>query len=439
MRRIIGLFERFRSASMYTASSVAKSLIGTAVAFVTIRWLDPKEIGLWQTLWMFQTYAFIVHLGVLTGLGRELPWVMGNKSAADVDELLANSHAVALGGSLLLLLAFPVILLVNGELSATRLVPILCIVATSALNIYETYQGACFRGSSQFDVFTKIQLADSALMVITIPMIMRWGLNGLAVRYLIQVVAEVVVRHVLMPRKVWPRLRLEPIRQLMTTGVPIFIVEYLLNFLRSIPRLVLLSTGGFIVVGLFAPASAIVSLFQLVPMSLGQYLLPVISRRIGAGAQPDSVWRLTWMSTLLYLLAGLPLVVAGWFLLPEAIRVFFPKYLDAMPAARIALLVGLVSGSSLTVNILYGIGRVSYMVTYIGVSLAAMAGLTVLFARLLPVLEGVMVGSALANLVSLVVANVLVWLACRRGFHLSVGSTGETGGPDLQDEPIVPT
>src|SRR5215468_4368144 len=56
------------------------SLLGSALAF---RWIDPASMGVWHTLLLLSSYLAIARLGVINGMGRDLPFAMGR---GDVEE-----------------------------------------------------------------------------------------------------------------------------------------------------------------------------------------------------------------------------------------------------------------------------------------------------------------------------------------------------------------
>src|SRR5262245_32072354 len=47
------------------------SLLASGLAF---RWIDPVSMGIWQTLLLVSSYLTVVRLGLVNGLGRELPF-----------------------------------------------------------------------------------------------------------------------------------------------------------------------------------------------------------------------------------------------------------------------------------------------------------------------------------------------------------------------------
>src|SRR5688500_6789408 len=50
------------------------SLVGNALAF---RWVDPAAMGVWHTLLLVNSYLVVVRLGLISGMGRELPFAVG--------------------------------------------------------------------------------------------------------------------------------------------------------------------------------------------------------------------------------------------------------------------------------------------------------------------------------------------------------------------------
>jgi hypothetical protein len=69
------------------ATNVA-SLLGNALAF---RWVDPASMGIWHTLLVASSYLTVVRLGLINGMGRELPFALGSGDIPRARRIAATS------------------------------------------------------------------------------------------------------------------------------------------------------------------------------------------------------------------------------------------------------------------------------------------------------------------------------------------------------------
>ena len=81
------------------------------------------------------------------------------------------------------------------------------------------------------------------------------------------------------------------------------IVNQIKGVIESLPRLILLNTGGVVVVGLFNPALSILGLMNLVPAQLTQFLQPQMGYKYGQTKKAKDMWplikKLSYYSTYL--------------------------------------------------------------------------------------------------------------------------------------------
>ncbi len=66
-----------RAPVLFTASSVWLSVVGMFGGVAVVHYIGPKELGLWASVALVQTYAAFILAGVQNGLSRELPYYLG--------------------------------------------------------------------------------------------------------------------------------------------------------------------------------------------------------------------------------------------------------------------------------------------------------------------------------------------------------------------------
>ena len=67
----------FRTGAKYSVVSTIKSVVAMVAGMVIMFWLDPSEVGKWNTVSIFLAYAPFLQLGIQSGLSIELPVTLG--------------------------------------------------------------------------------------------------------------------------------------------------------------------------------------------------------------------------------------------------------------------------------------------------------------------------------------------------------------------------
>ncbi len=387
-----GTFVRFGFASTLLG------VVGMLCGIVIIRWMPPEELGLWQSVLIVQTYALILQAGIITGLSRELPFFQGRQEGEKAEALAASAQSVALLGAGVLVLAgvFTPLLVEEFQVRMTLLV----VFCSSGLTLYQNYLGTTFRANRAFEHLARIQLADMVVQLATLPLVYLYGYWGLVVRFVILVLISTILRHFFRPMKVPLRLRKSDLLHLFKVGAPMFGFGYLLQTVDTFPRLLLLTSGdaGVLLVGLFAPASAIFGLMRILPRSIGSYVFPQMNYKLGATQDASRLWPIAWKASVYFLLAAVPFVLIGMLVFPWLIRSFFANYVEAIPAVGWALVAGAFMGTRVAINVLYTLKAYGWLSVYTALNLGSAWLVPTLLLPQMPPLVAVTMGFALSRM-----------------------------------------
>ncbi|MCB1048808.1 MAG: oligosaccharide flippase family protein, partial [Calditrichaeota bacterium] len=374
-------------------STTLNSVVGMACGIIIIRWMAPEELGLWQSVLIIQTWALIFQTGVITGLSRELPFQLGLGQKDYVNELAASALSVALFGLVLLVTAG---LIVPWFFDGSRFrLSLMVVFMTSGLTIYQNYLGTTYRANRAFEHLSRIQFADSALALSSLPLVYFWGYSGLVVRVLGMVIINTILRHLMRPIRVRPAFKVKHLASLFRIGAPMFGFGYMLQTVDTFPRLLLLAgENGVLMVGMFAPAAAVLGLMQVLPRSLGSYVFPQMTFKLGSTQSAGALWPMSWKSSVYYLLAALPLVGIGVLLFPWMLRTYFPAYAGSAVAVQWALVAGAFMGTRISINSLYSLKAWHWLAVYTAFNLTATWFLPKLLMATHPPLVAVTMGFA---------------------------------------------
>lgn len=351
---------------LYMGSSVAMSLAQMVAGIVVVRYVVPFELGLWNSINLALTYSWFVLAGAQNGLSRELPFFLGAKDDEHAERLTGTALYCTACATLLFLVSGLACL---GVLAVTHADPrlLLAVGGTTlliAFNFYKNYLTVTFRSKNSFWDLSRVQFAQTALMLFTLPLIAVFQYQGMVYRTVLVTGLALGLMHYVRPMRVAPVWDKASVVSLLKTGIPIFLLDYLRLSAMTFDRVALLYFGGVLDVGYYALALSVCTAFEVIPLSVGNYVYPRMTYRYGQSNDPRSVWDLARKATVVTLAAMVPLAVVGWFLLPPVVQILFPKYAEGTFAAQLMLLTALGTGGVVGVNALWSMKAWKWMVTY---------------------------------------------------------------------------
>ncbi len=402
-----------RTALVFTLSVVAvnvTSLAGNALAF---RWVDPASMGVWHTLLLASSYLGIVRLGVINGMGRELPFALGRGDLARGHRLAATTLAWNTAGATVVGLVFVVLLGVYWSAGTAWRLALPAIGIVSVSTFYLSYLQATFRSRSDFELLARVQWSQAGLGLLLPFLVSAFGFAGLCLYGALSSVVVTVYAHSVRPLRIRPRFEPHLALQLLGTGLPLFLATYLQTLAVGFDRVILLKRGSVETVGYYAPALAVLSAMGIVPSAVATYIYPRMSYALGQGKTPAGLRGMALRAAAVSLAAGLPVAIFGWVLAPAVIARFFPQYLASIPAVRWSVVAGLLWSVSPAANALGSLKAWRSLALYVGGLVAARWTAPWLLSGLYEPLEGVARGNALAAAIVGVLSLGLVFAATR--------------------------
>ncbi|HEX6737222.1 MAG TPA: oligosaccharide flippase family protein [Vicinamibacteria bacterium] len=384
----------------------AASLVGTALAF---RWIDPASMGVWHTLLLASSYLTVVRLGILSGLGRELPFALGQGDSVRARRIAATALAFNTACSVLVAAAFLAALVFLWPRGAAWRLAVPAMAVISAVNLYLTYLQSTFRSDNDFARLARVHWVQAGLALLMPLFVYAWGFAGLCVHGVLQVLLVTALAHAWRPLRVRWRFDAGLARELLATGLPLFAASYLQTLAAGFDRVILLHQGGVPAVGYYAPAVAVLAAMAIVPGAVATYLYPRLSFALGQGRGAGELRRMALGGAALSVAVGLPLAIAGWMTAPGLIARFFPQYLASVPAVRWSLLAGVVWSLAPAAQLLGSLKAWRALWIYVGLLVAARATFPWLLARAYEPLAGVALGNLCAAGLAAVATLVLVW------------------------------
>jgi O-antigen/teichoic acid export membrane protein len=353
----------------FTSSVVAvnvASLVGNGLAF---RWVDPWSMGVWHTLILVMGYLTVFRLGLVNGMGRELPFALGSGDRERARRIASTSQAVSLAGAVLVAITFVVLLAVRWHAGWTWRIALVSMAVLASATFYLTFLQATFRSDSDFERLARVHWVQAGLGILLPVSVYLFGFVGLCLHTAAQAVVVTMLAHAWRPLVVPSRFEPPLARELTAIGLPLFAAGYLQTVAAGFDRVILLRVAGVEAVGYYAPAVAVIAAMAIVPGAIATYVYPRMSFALGQGHTPRDMRRTATIAVVVSLAAGLPVAVAGWLAAPTVIERFFPRYLDSIPAVRWSLLAGLLWSLSPATQVLGSLKAWTSLAAFVGLSL----------------------------------------------------------------------
>lgn len=341
-------FTRVRGAlaliSPFGAVGLLHQVVQMGCTMLMIRWVAPEQMGVWQTALLLEAYSHLVRFGIVNAMNREVAVLAGRNEPARAAGYVATTEAFTFCVAGLQAVGLAIAGWIFLPRTEGWVAAYATIVASAPLNLYTGFLEATFRSGQHFKRLARAQIGLIALQLATLPLVVLRGLEGLCGRAGIIAIVTLALYAKFRPLAFGPRFSPGLLRTLFISGLPLFLANYLTVLASGFNRVLLLQHGGAHLVGLYAPVAALVTLAALVPATCATYLLPRLNFDFGRSGATDDVVRQTWAVAVGGTLIALPLALLGWLALPAAIRGFAPQYADAIPAAKLAVGLALVSG-----------------------------------------------------------------------------------------------
>lgn len=329
-----------KTGTNYSLASSLSSVVTMLITMVSLRWIGPDQLGVWQSLGVINSYIIFMQLGIQSGLNLELPILLGRNEKKNAEEYISTALSFAITISLILLLLGGILVFYLYSIGKPSIFiyTAIAIVLMAVIDCYKLHYIATFRSAIAFDKLARIYYIDLVINLLFIPLIFFFSYKG----YLIYQVGRHLFFTLLMfwyapYRNVKPKFILAPFKNLLKRGIFMTFVNQTKGVIESSSRLLILHFGNVLMVGLFTPALSIRTAMDMIPSQVSQFLNPQFGYKYGKTGKASDMWPYLNKASLLIPLVCIPFVAVGWFIMPWLLEVVFPKYVDSLWPIRITL------------------------------------------------------------------------------------------------------
>ena len=354
--RFIKKFDKNSTSSMIAYLGSAQTIsyiIRITSGILVARFVLPEMLGTFNGIGIILGYLPIFQLGVMNGLNRELPYYFGKgekekaKDFASVAQFWEVSLS-AISFTIMSLIAF--YYLIQGQyLYASGF---FAFALSSIFHFYgQNYLQILFRTNSDFNKLSNIAIIISVVSLLSVILVWKWQYYGLCIRSILMVMIEIYLLWIWKPLKVLPKWNTGVMKEIVRVGMPIFIVGLIYALWTTLQNTLVLKLGSAEQFGFFALAIMIENSMAIAMHSLDQVIYPKMAYEYGSGKKVGDLLHISF-KPILYVFCGLiPVIAVGWVVLPFAIDLLLPRYMNGIEAARWTMLLILVSVWTVNNNI----------------------------------------------------------------------------------------
>ena len=302
------------------------------------RALGPQSMGSWQTILLISSYAPALCVGIVNGLGRELPVSLGQERPEIAREIVATCFRVVMGIALCLLFLIPFVARLPGVES---LFLATIVFGLSAARIVHVFSAMLLRSLQQFSRLGLHQALSALILAVAIG-VLQWNPTLLVVA--VGMTGSFVLASVTAaPLVSLSGASLSRASALIRSGLPIYAAGLLFMLLGSTDRWLILYFLGTESLGLYTPAILAFAIITVSPMLVSNIKYPHLGYLYGKHKSASKLLPEIRRIVLLNLGFSGAVAIIGFLTMYYVVIPFvLPEYKDGLKSMAIIFIGGLV-------------------------------------------------------------------------------------------------
>lgn len=333
----------------FASSQMVSNFLRIISGLIVVRMLDPEEYGTFTGISIYLGYVLLGHLGVVNGVGRELPYQKGKRNEAYAQQLAQSGFVIsALVGiaSAVVFLVFAIYHQLNGD-SLLALTFAAHVVLSGLHLLTKQFLPVLYRTNTDFLKLSRQNITVGFVNVVSVVLVYYFHYSGLLIRAILLIVVEFLLLYKNSPYKLSLNIRKDDVVSLFKIGLPIYAVGQVTPLWQTIVSNMMFAMGGAMQFGLYALSNIVLTTAAMIPTSFSQVLYPRMSVMLGQGKSLREIQRTNLRPMIFQFTVMLVVAVVGCILLPHIVYYLLPKYQEGVLAAQWILFVPVVRSISL--------------------------------------------------------------------------------------------
>lgn len=406
------LMSKYWGELVYVFSNTYTLIITMVTSVVATAFIVPADLGVIQTVLLFQVYFGFFHLGVFNGLNRNLAFykAQGNFSLVQdmVNTTYTVSYVVAILGALFSIGLFLYYLIIGKGI--VYLLSALLLLILQILQPLTNAVETTYRSGQEFKRLGVIKNIESTLYAAFTIFPIILGYIGKIIADSLKSIIGYILRYTKRP---YPRTGFgskKSLELLIKTGAPMLVSGYLWTVFAACDRTYIASHFGMEEMGLYVISGYVITAVMAVPTAVNTLLYPKAAARYGKNGDVRELKNFWGKSLLLYVAMLIPLCAILFFLLPPLVETFLPKYVGGIKASQYSLLTCMTfvyRGPS----VLFGtLRRNTIYIILLAFSIVAFWGAAMVFNNKITTIESVSLLRFYISLVQMIIIVIVTYI-----------------------------
>ena len=320
--------------------NLAATVIGLIGTLVQARFVGPDDLGYLRQFGIVTNYVFFLHLGLWHALQRRYPLHIGQgrrDQALAVAEICQSWNVAVALFATVIFSALAVAALTTGNWRAS--LAWLVQAAAIASAFYGGYLGATYRSGHDFTTAAKSSVLGSTVGLATLPLFPFFPYVALVLRNSLGGIVSLVYLHRLRPLRLPWRFKLREWLGLIKEGLPLFTASYGMSLgWSAVEASLVLKCFNTRALGLYSAALMVFELTNKIPQTITAVYAPRLTEHFGRTGSLREGLRTCWKPMIVGALGMALFVAACCPLVPFAVRLLMPKYIEAISPICLMLL-----------------------------------------------------------------------------------------------------
>lgn len=322
-----------RNFAVFASANMVVMVVNGLMGLLQARWLSPEVMGDFRKFSILATYTAIASAVVQSGLQRQFPYLIGKGMK---DEAVAIAGVVKcwhfwIGGSL----SFVFVGLAVHALFSRDYVAVVGWLAQVPLVVQQTYGGflqVIYRRSMEFRRLSYNSLLTALIGIPALLCVRFWGYWGIAFRTSFMQIVQMLFDAKYLPLKIKAFWDFNRFVGLAKISVPLAAIGYIrTSFMSASFNYLVLLFCGERGLGLIAVAASLQGFAQVFTNSFNQIFSVKIANKFGETESVRKTFKYVFIPMLLSLMASVVVAAVFCFSVGPFIKMFLPKYVDAIP------------------------------------------------------------------------------------------------------------
>lgn len=365
MRNRVSIGDFGRVLTRFAASQILSNGLTVIAGFLVIRLVEPEIYGLYSGYHVYLGYVLLMHGGVLNGMSRELPFLLGEGNNEYGKELAYSANGLTFVISVMVSMVFLALSVYHFVLDNNLVALILLsYVFVSFTYLYNSlFLPFLYRTNKDFDKLAVQRIKNGLANLLTILFVYKYGIYGLIFRGLTLAMYSFYLLFKNKPYDLKFNLTRSHLLHLLKIGFPIFLVGRINPLWQTVLNNYIVLAGGPLQYGYYTITLVVQNSVNIIPQSFSQIIYPRMAMMYGQGITVKEILARN-MKPLIFQLLFLSMMSSVlFFLIPPLILYFLPSYVGGTEAARWAIFIPVALSFGSINNIYNVIGKQQYILT----------------------------------------------------------------------------